>query len=942
MLTRTGRVAINTLSNYIRFGTIFIVFLLMTPVMMQGFGTQEYGIWTLVFSVTGFLGLFDLGFGTASVKFIAQLSGSGELEQRSRLTGTLMTVYLALAVLSGLAALAISPFLDGILGLSGGQAEKARFLYWILVFRSAVLYLPLSLFRHILFGKQKIWLVNAIQVVSTAVYGIGTVLVIRAGGGIIAVAWVNLAAMVLEHILYAIPVLAMKDRPRILPNVASRGEFKDISSVSMYSFLVNLIVLVQMRTDPFIINALVADPLRAVAIYSVATKIGEYYLLMVKQFGNSISPLVAELKGKGEEGKIRFLLTAGTKYAFLPATLLGVFLVAAARPLILAWVGPEYAQAALPLIVTVCVVMLTVPEMIASTILTMTGHHRMNGRAAVLAMILNVGFSIAFVSMLGIVGAALGTLVACLIVDIGIIMPKALKLYRIRIPDYLYRLLPSVIVPGLSDLAITRLIMNLTHPARLPALALAAIPGAMVCLALFWFVFVDSTERELFVRAFRRAGKQAESDRDDRDTVAMSMLWLRSEEQWLAFRESGSQGVEDHAGTSDDSVLDPFASRSYQHAVWKNILGKPPAIRFGFRVSSRDISIGAEESSVAPAADGAYFAVCEETRKFGTMRIVRTMDYHATGLDLFPQGRKAGFSAWDSLLDARGEIGFETGASLMSLYKLTDESASALEQRLSTRKIPYSKQVFNKNFHILLPDDIEVYWKTKSSKALYNIRRSERLLSAETGKPLRTVRYSSAELEESPGAAVFGAFLVLLLRWAENRAEGSADLPPSEILSFRQDAFSGWIRDDAMELYVLLSGNEVLAGQINVFRSDRIVVNAMSYDQDYARFSPGRILFRNFLTLSHERGIRLIELGGEGEDWKKEWSTHDEPVWSVSFPIGGWKDALWSLSRSLKSLRPRRRGPSGVTTEPAGVDSAKAEAGAGEGSSSGPDIRNGA
>ncbi len=905
MLTRTGRVAINTLSNYLRFGTMFLVFMFMTPVMIRGFGADDYGIWTLVFSVTGFFGLFDLGFGTASVKYIAQLSGSKDHERRDRLVGTLSASYIVLALVSALVALALSPFLDGILGLSGAQAAKARILYWILVFRSAVLYLPLSLFRHILYGRQKIWLVNSIQAFTTAAYGIGTVLALRAGGGIIAVAWVNFGVMILEHVLYIVPVLVSKDRPRISPRLADRGEFGEVTSVSMFSFLINLAVLIQMRTDSFIINAIVANPLRAVAVYSVATKIGEYYLLMIKQFGNAISPLVAELKGKGEEGKIRFLLTTGTKYAFLPATVIGVFLLATARPLLLAWVGPDFSAAAAPLIVTVCAIMLTVPEMMASAVLTMTGHHRMTGKAAIAGMLLNVGFSIVFVSMMGIVGAAFGTLAACIIIDLGIILPRVLKLYRIGVPEYAARVIPSVLIPGLVDLAITRLALRFFHPDTLLSLGFAALPGAAACLVIFWFLFVDSAEKELFMHAIKKSGR-FQSDGLPRGTAGedsggpseppytgdlrISLHWLREDKDW------------DKVADQDIFVprgLDPFAGMGYQQAVWRNILGGPASLRLDLQATD------GENSSMC--TDEAYFVLAEDKSRFGRIRTIRTIDYHATSMDLYCVSRKGGLRVWDALLESRGDIGFETGASLICLYKLADSCATDLEDRLIARKVPYTKQVFNRNFHIRLPEDIDEYWKSKSSKSLYNIRRSERLLSEVTGHSLLTRHFSADDLGSPEGAKALGAFLDLLYRWAEDRAATGEDLSPSAIAAYHRAIFSAWTRDKTMELLVLVSDGKILAGQVNVLRPGRLIVTVMAYDKEHFRFSPGRILFRNFLSVSHARGIRLVELGGEGEDWKKEWATHDVPVWSIRFPIGGWKDALWSLKRNLASLSGRHR-----------------------------------
>ena len=71
----------NTVMNYIsHFISILIVFFL-TPIMLRELGTEDFGLWTLVFSVLGFFSLLDLGLNVSAVKYVAECRGSGQIER---------------------------------------------------------------------------------------------------------------------------------------------------------------------------------------------------------------------------------------------------------------------------------------------------------------------------------------------------------------------------------------------------------------------------------------------------------------------------------------------------------------------------------------------------------------------------------------------------------------------------------------------------------------------------------------------------------------------------------------------------------------------------------------------------------------------------------------------------------------------------------------------
>lgn len=202
MLTRTARVALNTFTNYVRFGIALAVFFLLTPYVIRKVGESDFGLWSFSWAVLNCFILLDLGYGTGVVKYVAEYKGSNDPERRNRMLSTLAVVYAFLALLAAVLIYAFSLVFLRLFSIPSEQHSKAIALLWILGARLAILGLPLGIFRGILFGDQRILLVNAVQIAATLIYGLGSWLVLAFGYGLVALAWVNLAAMVAEHLAY--------------------------------------------------------------------------------------------------------------------------------------------------------------------------------------------------------------------------------------------------------------------------------------------------------------------------------------------------------------------------------------------------------------------------------------------------------------------------------------------------------------------------------------------------------------------------------------------------------------------------------------------------------------------------------------------------------------------------------------------------------------------
>ena len=491
----TRRVALNTAASYVQIVVAMGVQLTLIPLIIGHVGKEDYGLWVLTFSVMSFLGLLDFGLAPGVVKYVAQAKGSGDVARRNRMLSTLGVIYGGLAVASLLGLLVLATVYGAAFDLPEATRPRAVALLLILGARTWAVGLPLSLFRGVLFGDQRIYLINLFQIIASLLLGVGVWTVLSLGHGLLAMAWVNVGAMAVEHVLYLVFAFKVMPDLRISWRLFDRSLLGEAVSFGAFQFIVMVSGLVLFRTDILIIQICLS--LSAVALYSVPLKIAEYAMMMIKQFVKVLTPIAAQLKGSGDEAGLRVLLITGARFALAPAAMIATGAWTLGEEALILWVGPSFAESAPVLVTLTTALALSVPQLIISGVFTMTGRHRFTAAASLAAMSLNLVASLTLVWPLGITGVALGTLSAAAIVDATLVVGAAGRSLSLGFPRYAARIFLPALVPALLQAGITLGIKALLPPPNLFVLVLEAVPGALAFVGLFWFVFLDAEEKQM-------------------------------------------------------------------------------------------------------------------------------------------------------------------------------------------------------------------------------------------------------------------------------------------------------------------------------------------------------------------------------------------------------------------------------------------------------------
>ncbi len=474
-----------------------VVVYFLTPYIIGEIGVDQYGLWALVLAITGMLGLLDFGLATAAVKWVAERTGSNDVEGRNRILSTLLTIYLALGCVAMCIAGALAISADAPLLSNYFESPDQAAILAVLIGITVALGFQLSLFRAALAGSGCMHLSNAVEIGMTIFTALLSVYFLSSGYGVIGLA----AALVISVLLGILGLMTVAywrlDRLRLSLRFEDWCETRALLAFSSWVFIANVAVHLILRTDPVIIKVYL--PLSAVAVYAIAARIAEYMLHFNKQFSNALMPLVSQAHGRGSVETVRNVLTNGTRYLLALALPMLALTAFHAENFLLLWLGQEFIGAATTLQVLLGAVTCMVVQLNASNVLGMTGRHRFVSLSMGASALLNLVLTILLLPRYGLLGAATATLIASVIVDVGAILPGACRHVDVRLVDFARYVIAPCLPPLVPALAVAWSLDALFPARSVATLLLQAVIAGLVFIGTFFYAGLNSDERNVIL-----------------------------------------------------------------------------------------------------------------------------------------------------------------------------------------------------------------------------------------------------------------------------------------------------------------------------------------------------------------------------------------------------------------------------------------------------------
>lgn len=326
--------------NLLGQGAVLAVNLLVTPVLVARLGADGYGLYTLMWTLTGYLMVLNFGTVVAVQKFCAQYQGKGPGSPLGWLLRRTLAFELGMALLGGLALWAMRGWIAGsFLKIAPSQIPQACSVF-AFVAASAAPYFALQFALNVLYGTQrfKAWnLLTTAQSLAVALCALG---LLRFGFGIRAVAASFLAA----HAALAAAGLWLARGPLLAdsrPDSKEGREFVRFSGKSLASYLMWIVTF---QGDRVFIGALL--PLSQIGFYAVSSTLAQKFNMLCGAVTAAAFPLLTELHGRGEEERIRRLYLKGTELSLFLILPVSALSFALAPQFMTLWLGGDFSAAA--------------------------------------------------------------------------------------------------------------------------------------------------------------------------------------------------------------------------------------------------------------------------------------------------------------------------------------------------------------------------------------------------------------------------------------------------------------------------------------------------------------------------------------------------------------------------------------------------------------------
>jgi O-antigen/teichoic acid export membrane protein len=398
----------NTAWNFAGFGVNLLANVAVFPVVVRQLGDVAAGIWLVLGSVTGYMGLLRLGVVPALSRFVATQLAEGDLDAVNRRASTAMALVLGGGTLA-VAAIPLAPWLAHALNVPPEMRHTAA-LAIALGLAGFFLQIPGHIFNALLNGAERQDLCGQVWIASTGIKAVVNLVILGAGYGLIALLWFDLVLIVAMSVL--LRVMAGRAIPtlRFHPALVGGREARELVSFGGLILAIQSARLAIEQSDRLVIGAFLS--IGMVTYYSAGWKLVMLAYSVPATLLSAIGPSAGALVGRGDHVALRELFLRGTKYGAAVSWPLVMSIGICAGLLLDIWAGPGFGAYAAVVHVLLATLAVTAHNHAGSAVaMAKRDIAPLVWRFELPQAALNLALSLWLVQHLGVVGVAVGTAV---------------------------------------------------------------------------------------------------------------------------------------------------------------------------------------------------------------------------------------------------------------------------------------------------------------------------------------------------------------------------------------------------------------------------------------------------------------------------------------------------------------------------------------------------
>ncbi len=469
--------------------------IVLTPFMIRTLGDSDYGLYTLIGSVIGYISVMDFGLNNTVVRFVAKYRAEDDRKGEENFLAVTMIIYSVISALVVLVGIAMYFNLDNVFerSLTVAEMQKARIMFAILIFNLA-LTLPGGAFAAICSGYEHFVWPRALNIIKYVVRSALVVALLLMGGDAIGVVILDTVMTLLVIALNGYYVLR-RIKVRFRLHQFEMTMVKRIFSYSVWIFVFAMVGQFQWRAGQVILGSVSGTT--AVAIYGVGIMLGTYYGAFSTAVSGVFRPRATKMtvqNASGEELTSMMIRIGRISFLVLLMILGGYFLFG--KQFVMLWVNKTYLEAWSISMIIMVAYTLPLVQAFANSILEARSKFAFKAVVYILLIVLGTGVGTYLIRDYGIVGLTIGSTGGWLLsqVIMNIYYQRAIGL---NIPRFLLELCRGLLPSFVVVVALGLLIDRLPGDGWLNLAAKIAIYAAVYILVMLKFG-VNKTEADMF------------------------------------------------------------------------------------------------------------------------------------------------------------------------------------------------------------------------------------------------------------------------------------------------------------------------------------------------------------------------------------------------------------------------------------------------------------
>jgi O-antigen/teichoic acid export membrane protein len=470
--------------------------LLLIPFIINHLGVSDYGIYSLVSALAGYLIVLEFGLANTTIRFLSVYQANNEKEKASEFISSMLVIYGALAACVIGIGLLIWHKLPSIFqhSMSLPEIQLLQVAFLVLLVNVVITLMSNSL-TGIISTYQRFRFQKTTEILVFIARCIIVVGCLEVGYGVLAIVVIDTVTNFVHSIIrfwYIKRNIDIQFKAK-LPNKATLKEIFIYSSFIALNVIVNQI---NWRVDNLIIGTLTNS--KTLGIFNIGSQLLFSFIAFASAISNIFMPKIVQMVKQGVSNTVLMAqLCIIGRYQMIVLGFVFVVFAAFGELFIQLFVGADFSQAYWVTLVSMVPLMFVLAQTSINAVLQALNKHKVRSLLLLVTAIANIIISIILVKKIGMVGASWGTAFALFVGELLLV-----NIYMYRVIElnmwHLYRELIRYSLPAiLLTLAFAFAISNYISATWFGLFFACGLTGVVYAICSYFVSLIPSERRRL-------------------------------------------------------------------------------------------------------------------------------------------------------------------------------------------------------------------------------------------------------------------------------------------------------------------------------------------------------------------------------------------------------------------------------------------------------------